>query len=66
MWASSPSILDLVVPLLSSYTPGTSRVVAKLELGRADGWKSLGEGHGRELSVLSASLRGAIRLEGLR
>ena len=40
--------------------------MAKVELGRRDGWKSLGEGHGRELSVLTATLRGNIRLEGLR
>lgn len=54
------------MPLLSSFAPGTSRVVAKLELGRKDGWKSLGEGHGRELSVLTASLHGVVKLEGLR
>ena len=58
--------MDLVIPLITSFTPGTSRVMAKVELGRRDGWKSLGEGHGRELSVLTATLRGNIRTEGLR
>lgn len=58
--------MDLTVPLLSSFAPEASRVVAKLELGRRDGWKSLGEGHGRELSVSTASLQGIVRLQGLR
>jgi len=65
-WTSQPDIIDMTVPLFSSFAPGTSRILAKLELGRRDGWKSLGEGHGRELSVLSASLRGSIKLKGLR
>lgn len=59
-------MVGITIPLLSSFAPGTSRVIAKVELGRRDGWKNLGEGHGRELSVVSASLRGVIKLRGLR
>jgi hypothetical protein len=58
--------MGITISLLSSFAPGASRVVAKVELGRRDEWKSLGEGHGRELSVLSATLRGVIKLQGLR
>jgi hypothetical protein len=65
-WTGRPSTVDIIVPLLSSFAPGTPHVLAKLEIGRQDGWKSLGAGHGRELSVLTASLRGNIKREGLR
>lgn len=65
-WMSRSDVVDITVPLFASFAPGTSRVFAKLELGRRDGWKTLGEGHGRELSVLSASLRGVIKREGVR
>lgn len=65
-WISSPRTVDLTIPLLSAFTSGTSQVVGRLELGRRDEWRTLGEGHGRELSVLSASLRGVTKPEGLR
>jgi len=65
-WTRRSNVIDITVPLFSFFVPGTSHVLAKLELGRRDGWKSLGEGHGRELSVLSASLQGGVQLEGLR
>lgn len=58
--------MDVVVPLLSNLAPGTSRVIATVILGRQDGWKSLGSGEGREVTVLDAHLRGAIRYHGIR
>ena len=45
---------------------GTSQLRARIELGRNDGWRSLGSGQGRELSVQSASIQGTVRPEGLR
>lgn len=39
---------------------------ARIDLGRRDGWKSLGSGEGRELSVWNAALRGAVRRHGIR
>ncbi|KAH0838192.1 putative adipose-regulatory protein-domain-containing protein [Lanmaoa asiatica] len=61
-----PRLIDLDVPLLSSYLPGTPKMNARIDLGRRDGWKSLGNGEGRELSVWNAALRGAIRRHGIR
>jgi uncharacterized membrane protein len=37
-----------------------------VELGRRDGWRALGNGEGRELSVFSASLRGTVKRHGIR
>ncbi|KAF8445803.1 putative adipose-regulatory protein-domain-containing protein [Boletus edulis BED1] len=61
-----PRLIDLDVPLLSSYVPETSRMNARIDIGRRDGWKSLGNGEGRELSVWNAALRGAVRRHGIR
>jgi len=61
----SRQLLEMTVPLLSSFVPGVSRVQAHLELGRKDGWKGIGSGQGREISVHSAFLRGDVRAEGL-
>ena len=65
-FSAIPRLINLDVPLLSSYIPGTSNVNARIDLGRRDGWKHLGNGEGRELSVLNAALKGAIRLHGIR
>ncbi|KAH7928494.1 hypothetical protein BV22DRAFT_1192743 [Leucogyrophana mollusca] len=66
LFSSPPRLVDLDVPLLVSYAAGVSRVIARVELGRRDGWRGLGNGEGRELSVLSASLRGAVKRHGIR
>ena len=65
-FSAIPRLIDLDVPLLSSYVPGTSNMIARIDLGRRDGWKSLGNGEGRELSVWNAALKGAVRLQGIR
>lgn len=65
-WTSRPDYVDLTIPLLSAFTAGTTHVVGRLELGRRDEWRTLGQGYGRELSVLSASLKGVTKPEGLR
>lgn len=58
-WLSgSPSAIDLDMTILSSFVAKTSDVLAFVEIGRRDGWRSLGNGQGREVSVLSAKLRG--------
>ena len=54
------------VPLLDSWSPGRSRLDGFLELGRRDGWKSLGNGEGRELTVLEVVIRGEVNLQGTR
>lgn len=59
-------VIDYDIPLLSGYAIRSGNVVAHIELGRRDHWKSIGNGEGRELTVLSASLQGALRHRGVR
>jgi len=65
LW-SNPSTITLHIPLLSRYVSGVSRVSARIELGRRDGWKTVGSGEGKELSVLSAFIKGTVRPQGIR
>ncbi|OJA16244.1 hypothetical protein AZE42_00072 [Rhizopogon vesiculosus] len=66
-WVSSlPRLVNLDILFLESHALGASRVIARVELGRKDGWRALGNGEGRELSVLSASLRGTVKRHGIR
>ena len=57
---------EVTIPLLSNFEVGISNVVAHVEVGRKDQWKTLGTGEGRELSVLTAFLRGVVVHKGLR
>ncbi|KAG0696024.1 putative adipose-regulatory protein-domain-containing protein [Suillus ampliporus] len=52
---SSAQLVNLDVLFLESHAPGASH-----------GWRALGNGEGRELSVLSASLRGIVKRHGIR
>lgn len=61
-----PGTVDLDIPMLNDFVVGTSRATAKIALGRRDHWKTLGEGHGRELAVLSGSIRGVVIYHGIR
>ncbi|KZT05985.1 uncharacterized protein LAESUDRAFT_654569 [Laetiporus sulphureus 93-53] len=68
-WSFLPNwhgTVDLTVPLLRSVALETSRATATIELGRRDRWKSIGNGEGRELSVLTAVLRGVVVRKGIR
>ncbi|KII93792.1 hypothetical protein PLICRDRAFT_100856 [Plicaturopsis crispa FD-325 SS-3] len=66
-WLStSPNVINVNIPLLSSYIPRNQGLVGRVELGRRDSWRTVGKGEGRELSVLSASLRGAVKHHGVR
>ncbi|TFK77240.1 hypothetical protein BDN72DRAFT_754242 [Pluteus cervinus] len=65
-WFFGSNLVHLHVPMLVSFVPGTSSLTAFVELGRNDGWKSLGQGQGRELSIFSASVRGDIVHRGIR
>ncbi|KAJ7900195.1 hypothetical protein B0H14DRAFT_2672677, partial [Mycena olivaceomarginata] len=62
----APLVLDVQIPLLTAFVPGTKHVVANVEVGRRDGWKSLGNEQGREVSVVTASLRGVVVHHGIR
>jgi hypothetical protein len=61
-----PGTSKLKVSLIDSFVAGSNSVLAKIDLGRRDGWKGIGRGEGRELSVYSATLRGALRHRGIR
>lgn len=63
---TSSNLVRLQIPLLSSFVAGSSSLAATVEVGRRDGWTSLAEGQGRELSVLSASLQGLAVPHGVR
>ncbi|KAI6007210.1 putative adipose-regulatory protein-domain-containing protein [Pisolithus albus] len=66
LYSSPPLLINLDIPLLNSYTSGTSRVNALVEIGRRDEWRKLGGGEGRELSVATSSLKGTVRYQGVR
>ncbi|KAK0208157.1 hypothetical protein DFS33DRAFT_1301671 [Desarmillaria ectypa] len=61
-----PSTFNIDIPLLHSYTFGTPYVNAYVQLGRQDGWKTLGNGEGRELAISDAYLRGILVHRGIR
>ncbi|KAI0639815.1 hypothetical protein C8Q77DRAFT_1083014 [Trametes polyzona] len=61
-----PGTVDLNIPMLKDFVLGTTRALARVELGRKDLWRTLGEGHGRELSVLSGYIRGVVLHHGVR
>ena len=46
---------------IDNFVTGRNPVIAKIDIGRTDGWKVTGRGEGRELSVCFATLRGAPR-----
>jgi len=52
--------------MLESFEADSSSLSARVEIGRRDDWKLLGTGQGRELSVISASLRGLAVPHGIR
>ncbi|KAF8807728.1 hypothetical protein BYT27DRAFT_7139033 [Phlegmacium glaucopus] len=54
------------VPMLESFEADSSKLFASVEIGRRDGWTLLHAGQGRELSVISASLRGLAVPHGIR
>ncbi|GLB36011.1 putative adipose-regulatory protein (Seipin) [Lyophyllum shimeji] len=62
----TPITISLTVPMLASFVPGTSMLLAFVEVGRRDGWRSLGKGEGREISVIAASVRGSVVHHGIR
>ncbi|PVF93942.1 hypothetical protein CPB86DRAFT_818425 [Serendipita vermifera] len=65
--ASSLSYTDMTITILPEWTPGTSQVLyGTLEVGRRDGWKSLGHGEGREITVIESYVRGRVLLSGTR
>ncbi|KAI0721221.1 hypothetical protein C8T65DRAFT_705269 [Cerioporus squamosus] len=61
-----PGTIDLNLQMLSDFVVGTTRALARVELGRRDQWRTLGQGHGRELAVLSGTIRGIVKHHGVR
>lgn len=52
--------------MLESFEADSPSLFASVEIGRHDGWALLGDGQGRELSVISATLRGVAVPHGIR
>lgn len=65
-FSGKPSTFNIDIPLLHSYTFGTAYANAHVQVGRQDGWKTLGSGEGRELAVSNAHLRGILVHRGIR
>jgi hypothetical protein len=65
-WSSKKDFVELTIPLLSSYAVGVSRALVHIEIGRQDHWRSVGNGQGRELTVLRAALQGTVQHRGVR
>lgn len=61
-----PMMSKLKVPMINNFVAESNPVIAKVDLGRRDGWKGIGHGEGRELSVYSITLRGVLRHRGVR
>ncbi|EJD55070.1 hypothetical protein AURDEDRAFT_155305 [Auricularia subglabra TFB-10046 SS5] len=66
LFKGAPNTLTHTVTLLTNFIPTATRLLAYVEVGRKDGWRSIGRGEGRELSVLTAHLVGEVQLSGLR
>jgi len=56
----------LTVVLSDNVELPASPTRARVEVGRQDTWRGVGNGEGRELTVLSASLRGQVVPKGIR
>ncbi|PCH33752.1 hypothetical protein WOLCODRAFT_94101 [Wolfiporia cocos MD-104 SS10] len=61
-----PGTVDLRIIMLKSFAIEASRAIARVEIGRKDQWRSLWNGEGREISVLTAVLRGSVVHKGIR
>lgn len=59
---------SVLIPLVEGFRASSylSSLKARIQVGRADGWSSLGIGHGKELVVVEAFARGVPRLSGIR
>ncbi|KAF8634480.1 hypothetical protein AX15_000920 [Amanita polypyramis BW_CC] len=66
LFSSTSNMVAFSVPLLQEFLPETSKIMATVELGRRDSWAGLGRGEGREVSVLTAHIRGSIVHHGIR
>lgn len=62
------STRTLLVPLLEGFSASSylSSLRARLQVGRQDGWTSVGRGEGKELVIVEAFARGKPRLSGIR
>ncbi|KAG8951631.1 hypothetical protein FRC04_005919 [Tulasnella sp. 424] len=61
----SSGTTTVTVPIFDSLVPGYGTVRAKIEVGRQDGWTTVGKGEGKELAVVQAFIKGNVKLRGL-
>ena len=59
---------SLSIPLIEGFSASSylSSLRARIQVGRADGWRSVGPGHGQELVVVEAFARGIPIKSGIR
>ncbi|KDR85345.1 hypothetical protein GALMADRAFT_52054 [Galerina marginata CBS 339.88] len=62
----NPTSANVKVPLIESFLASKSNLAANVQIGRGDGWTTLGLGQGREVNVIAASLRGLAVPHGIR
>ncbi|KAH7104217.1 hypothetical protein BKA62DRAFT_693896 [Auriculariales sp. MPI-PUGE-AT-0066] len=65
-WLVSPSTIQHSLLLIPEMIPTASRLLAHVEVGRKDSWRSIGTGEGREVGIVKAWLVGHVKLSGLR
>lgn len=63
---SRSALAKITIPVFEDLVPAYSTLRAKVEIGRADGWRSLGTGAGKELTIAEAYLHAAVKLRGIR
>ncbi|KAF8314311.1 hypothetical protein DL93DRAFT_2058395, partial [Clavulina sp. PMI_390] len=56
------------IPLMESFSASSyaTSLRARLQVGRSDAWKGIGNGEGRELVIVEAYIRGIPRMSGIR
>lgn len=59
---------SIEVPLLEGFSASSylSSLRARIQVGRQDGWASVGAGHGQELVIVEAFARGLPKMSGIR
>ncbi|KAG8909108.1 hypothetical protein FRC01_007128, partial [Tulasnella sp. 417] len=55
----------ITIPIFDSLVPSYDTVRAKIEVGRQDGWTTVGKGEGTEFAVAQAFIKGNVKLQGL-
>jgi len=61
----TPAVATVVVPLFDEFVPSYSTILARLEIGRADSWRTRDANGANELAIIESRIRGNVKLRGL-